>query len=284
MIPMRASPRTLSATTVSGASTRCSCSLLMRHGFKSKWWATFRQWDQLGGKVMRRPDDVPAGEWGTAIIFWKPLEVTEKDENGKERTKTIFMMRTYMVFNVDQVRGHLDHLRVGHNTTNTAPIVTYEEADRAIEATGADIRYGGNSAFYHRKGDYIQVPMREQFAAPEYYETMLHELCHWSQHPNRLDWHQAERALCDGRTHRRDGKLLPGHGTGHSQRRNVAEPRQLPGALAAGNEERPPLHFSSRSQASKAADFILSFSRIEAPEHGRGFGGVILPCWWGGGS
>ena len=47
----------------------------------------------------------------------------------------------------------------GHVVANTDPIVTYEEADRVIAATGADIRYGGNRAFYNRQGDYIQVPL-----------------------------------------------------------------------------------------------------------------------------
>ena len=29
-----------------------------RHGFQSKWWATFRQWSDLGGQVKHRPADV----------------------------------------------------------------------------------------------------------------------------------------------------------------------------------------------------------------------------------
>ena len=107
----------------------------------------------------------------------------------KKKQKTIYMMRSYVVFNVDQVQGEcLNHLRVGHSVaTDTDCIVSYENADRVIEATGADIRYGGNQAYYNRRGDYIQVPLREQFTAGEYYETILHELCHWSEHPNRLD-------------------------------------------------------------------------------------------------
>ncbi len=239
----------------------------MRHNFQSRWWATFRQWDQLGGMVMRRPDDVPAGEWGTAIVFWKPLEVTDKGENGKERTKTIYMMRTYTVFNVDQVRGErLDHLRVGHNTTAPNPI-RYQEADKVIAATGADVRYGGNKAFYHRKQDYIQVPNRDQFTAPEYYETILHELCHWTEHPNRLDWHQAERPYAMGELIAEMGSCflatelgipnadtLPSHASylEHWLREMKSDHRYI---------------LQAATRASKVADFILSFSRSEATEH-----------------
>ena len=102
----------------------------MRHGLKGKWWATYNQWKELGGQVMKRPDNVPSGEWGTAIIFWKPLKITDEKEDGDEE-KTIFMLRTYTVFNIDQVEGeHLDHLRVGHTIINANPVDTYEEADQ----------------------------------------------------------------------------------------------------------------------------------------------------------
>ena len=53
----------------------------MRHGFQSKYWATFKQWQELDGQVMRRPNNVPPGEWGTTIVFWKPIQVTEEDED-----------------------------------------------------------------------------------------------------------------------------------------------------------------------------------------------------------
>ena len=29
-----------------------------KYGLKSKWWATYRQWQQLGGQVKKRPEDV----------------------------------------------------------------------------------------------------------------------------------------------------------------------------------------------------------------------------------
>jgi len=82
--------------------------------------------------------------------------------------------------------------------TNTNPVDTYEEADAVIAATGADIRYGGNAAFYNRAQDYIQVPLREQFTAADYYETVLHELCHWTEAPSRLDWNRKEEGYAMG--------------------------------------------------------------------------------------
>ena len=133
----------------------------MRHGLKSKWWATFNQWKELGGQVMKRPDNVPAGRMGHRASS----SVEDRSRSPKRRKtateeKTIFMLRTYTVFNVDQVEGeHLDHLRVGHTIINANPIDTYEAADRVIEATEADIRYGGNQAFYNRAQDLHPSPV-----------------------------------------------------------------------------------------------------------------------------
>jgi antirestriction protein ArdC len=158
-----------------------------RHNLHSKYWATWNQWRSLGGHVMRRPDSVPPGEWGTTIIYWSRMTKVEENEDGEREERDIFFMRTFTVFNVDQVEGeHLNHLRVGHSVSNATPVDTYEEADQVIAATKADIRYGGNQAYYSPSDDFVQMPLRGQFKAGEWYETMFHELCHWSE--RRLKW------------------------------------------------------------------------------------------------
>jgi antirestriction protein ArdC len=239
----------------------------IRFGFQSRWWGTFKQWKELGGSVIRRPQSVPSGQFGAGIIFWSKVTKVEENRHGEEEEKDIFFLRQYTVFNIDQVEGdHLNHLRVGHTITNANPVDTYEAADRAIAATGADIKYGGNRAYYNRKQDYIQVPLREQFSAGEYYETILHELIHWSEHPNRLDWHQAERPYAVGELIAEMGSCF------------LASELGLPNAETLPNhasyleswlKEMRSDHryiFQAATQASKAADYILSFSRVEQPE------------------
>ena len=78
-----------------------------RHNLSSRWWGTFNQWRQLGGRVMSRPSHVPPGKWGTQIVFWAPVVKTVENENGEEeeQIERFFFMRTYTVFNVDQVEG-----------------------------------------------------------------------------------------------------------------------------------------------------------------------------------
>jgi hypothetical protein len=48
---------------------------------------------------------VPPGKWGTNIVFWSKATKTEEDEDGGEVEKDIHFMRTYTVFNIDQIEG-----------------------------------------------------------------------------------------------------------------------------------------------------------------------------------
>ena len=157
-------------------------------------------------------------------------------------------MRSYTVFNIDQVEGHhLDHLRVGHSVSNTNPVDTYEEADRVIEATGADIRYGGNQAFYSPSGDFIQVPLREQFSAGEWYETIFHELCHWTQ--PRLNWNPAEGGYALGELMAEIGSCYLASELGIPTGGDLGQSPELHSQLAAWSAKRSPLHLSGHSNA-----------------------------------
>ena len=95
---------------------------------------------------MRRPEDVQPGQWGTAVILYKPVEKTEIDpDTGEESTKSFGFLKQYHLFNLDQVEGEcLDHLRVTEFVVEHE-FVDYEPADQAIAATGADIRYGASA-------------------------------------------------------------------------------------------------------------------------------------------
>jgi antirestriction protein ArdC len=271
-MPWRADPNAGFPTNVSGRRYRGINPLLlqiasMRHGFQSKWWGTFRQWDMLGGKVKKRPDDVPPGEWGTNIIFYKPLKISEENEHGVKEEKTIFMLKTYTVFNIDQVRGeHLDRIRVGHTVTNTTPIERYEEADAVIADTGADIRYGGNQAFYNRRDDFVQVPFREQFTAGEWYETVFHETVHWTEHPSRLDWNRKDEGYAMGELIAEMGSCFLASELGIPNAETLPNHASYLSSWLQAMQNDHRFIFQASSQASKAADYILSFSRQEAPE------------------
>jgi len=164
----------------------------MNHGFTSRWWGTFAQWRRLGGRVLPRPLDVPPGKWGTQIVFWAPYTKTVKDDRGEDEEERFYILRLYTVFNGSQVIcPYLDRLQAGEPSGGNAEHIDYEPADRAIEATGATIRYGGDRAFYSPATDSIGVPPKPTFdCVNEFYATCFHELCHWSE--RRLDWKRDE--------------------------------------------------------------------------------------------
>ncbi len=233
-----------------------------RHQFKSRYWATYKQWAELGGQVMRRPDDVPAGQWGTQIVFCKPCTKTKTDVNGDEQEQRFWTLRSYTVFNVDQVLGSaVDRFRVGTMTVAPTEIdERFERAEQVVQATGADIRYGGNKAYYSPSGDYIQMPHRHQFSTPDWFDTILHELAHWTE--PRLGWDRKKPENTYAL-----GELIAELGACY-----LAGELGLPLAETLGNHASylqnwlgamqgdTRFIFRAAAQASKAADYILSFS------------------------
>ncbi len=236
-----------------------------RHNLTSKWWATFNQWKAMGGKVMPRPTHIPSGQWGTQIVFWSPVVKTERDEEGDEKADRFFIMKTYTVFNVDQVEGaHLDHLRSCTADTSEGIVIDYEPAEEAIAATGADIRYGGGKAFYSPAGDFIQCPPKATFTEPdEFYETLLHELCHWAEHPDRLNWSrkEGENTYAMGELVAEIGACYLARELGVPASDNLTNHVAYLGHWLKAMKSDPKFIFAASAQASRAADFILSFSR-----------------------
>jgi antirestriction protein ArdC len=215
--------------------------------------------------VKRRPADVPEGQWGSTVVFWSLISKTVTAEDGTEEEDKFFVMKTFTVFNVDQVEGdHLDHLRAGHGeTVGEASDAEYEAAQRAIDATEAEIRYGGNQAYYSPAGDCIQLPPASAFIdVPSRLLTTFHELCHWSEHPSRLNWSRKEKENTYGM-----GELVAELGACYLAR-ELEVPVETAGESAAylkhwiaAMKGDSSFIFRASSQASKATDFILSFSR-----------------------
>jgi antirestriction protein ArdC len=238
-----------------------------KYGFKSKWWATYRQWQALGGEVMRRPDHIAAGRWGTSIVFWRPVEKTEINrDTGEEETRTFGLLRQYCVFNLDQVSGTcLDDLRVKDDVVEKN-FVNYQPADRAIAATKADIRHGGDRAFYRRpfdnEPDFIQLPHMSKFVSPmEYYGTVLHEMLHWSE--VRLDW---TGSYAEGELRAEIGACYAMSELGVPQSDDLSNHHAYVQDWLSALQRDPHYIFSASSAASKGADFVLSFSRKTKPE------------------
>ncbi|KAB1085057.1 DUF1738 domain-containing protein [Neorhizobium galegae] len=144
-------------------------------------WMTFKQAVELGGCVRK-------GEKGSPVVYANTMSRTETDEaTGDESERTIPFLKAYTVFNVEQVDGLPTHFyaRAEHARN---PDERIADAEAFFAATRADIRHGGDSAFYSPALDYIQMPSFEAFRdAQSYYATLAHEATHWTRHTNRLD-------------------------------------------------------------------------------------------------
>ena len=150
--------------------------------FSSQRWVTFRQALAMGGNVRR-------GEQGTTVCYadkFTPKRDAGEQANSGEEPRQIAFLKRFTVFNLDQCEGLGDDSASGPVTHNEAVLIPRAEA--LIEATGADIRIGGEEAYYAPAFDHIVVPPPHIYYEPiNWYRTALHELGHWSGHPSRLD-------------------------------------------------------------------------------------------------
>jgi antirestriction protein ArdC len=152
----------------------------MSRNFTDNRWLTFRQANALGARIRQ-------GEHGTAIVFYRMHEISEAgvvfDAESAE-VRRIPLLKTYFVFNVDQLNGLPDRFVL----PPLQPWQPLDVAEQLITQTGALICHGGNQAFYRPSSDTIQLPPMTSFAhADDYYATALHELTHWTGHSQRLN-------------------------------------------------------------------------------------------------
>ena len=69
--------------------------MLLKHDGE---YATFKQWQDLGGHVRK-------GEKSEIVVFWKIQPVESEKEDGTKEVKQIPLLRYFNVFHVSQVDG-----------------------------------------------------------------------------------------------------------------------------------------------------------------------------------
>jgi antirestriction protein ArdC len=149
-------------------------------GFQASTWMTFRQATELGAHVRK-------GETGSTVVYANSVRKTETTETGDEVERDIPFLKAYIVFNTEQIDDLPDNYRPKPEQpkSSTARIAT---ADAFFSSTGADIRHGGNKAFYAPGSDHIQMPPIETFRdTGGYYATLAHESIHWTGSKDRID-------------------------------------------------------------------------------------------------
>lgn len=157
--------------------------LLSLLGHESKWFSTYAGWQSLGAQVRR-------GERGVTAILYKPVTKKTVSDEGKEEQSSFAFMKTFSLFHISQVDGDLGRFRDAVKPNSEPAFVDYEPAEKVFAATGADVRLGGDRAYYSPSHDYIQLPPKSAFPAAkehQFYSVLAHETVHWSGHESRLN-------------------------------------------------------------------------------------------------
>lgn len=156
-------------------------SAAIEQGRPSQRWLTFKQALALGGAVRK-------GEKGTMVVYadtFVPKAELEKVAASGEDARRIGFLKRFTVFHVEQCDGLPADPDAALPPGRTEPL---PHVEAVIAATGADIRIGGDMAFYSPSHDFIQVPPQEAYFEPiNWFRTKLHELGHWTGHPSRLN-------------------------------------------------------------------------------------------------
>lgn len=153
----------------------------IERGHVAPLWLTYTQAQDLGGQVRK-------GERGSLVVYANTIKRTEQDEKtGEETERDVAFLKSYTVFNAEQVDGLPGHFYALQQPA-LEPDARIDRADAFVTASGADVREGGNQAFYSMSEDKVQMPFFAAFSEPEaYYATLAHELIHWTKHPKRLN-------------------------------------------------------------------------------------------------
>jgi antirestriction protein ArdC len=244
-----------------------------KHGFNSRWWGTYRQWQALGAQVTKRPDGIEPGAWGCHCVFFKPITKTTVDaQTGLEVEERFPLLRGYCLFNADQVSGpSIGKYQAGEPVIVTDAVPDYAPAEELIVASKADIRFGGDRAFYvrpvpegsypnHSTGDFIQLPPKERYSPPgAFYETALHELAHWSE--IRTGWNHAKQGYPLGELAAEIASCYLATELGVPQGEGLENHVSYLKSWLENMRNDPRFIFIASTQASKATDYLLAFVR-----------------------
>ena len=149
-------------------------------GFSCPFWMTFQQAKELGGFVKK-------GEHGSPVVYASTFKKKEQAETGEEIEAEIPFLKEYTVFNASQCEGLPEQYYALAEPKEAIP-ERIERADQFFANTKADIRTGGNRAFYAIGSDHVQMPPFETFRdAESHAATLAHELTHWTRHESRLN-------------------------------------------------------------------------------------------------
>ncbi len=121
---------------------------------------------------------------GHQIYFYKKLEI--EDEKNEDKTKTIPMLKEYIVYNVSQLENMPKKLKEVEEESlekiNNIKITTF------VKNLNVKMKHSKNKAYFNYSENYINMPYKKNFKSDSHFlDTLFHELIHWSGHSSRLN-------------------------------------------------------------------------------------------------
>jgi antirestriction protein ArdC len=159
---------------------------VIERGFTGQSWLTFRQALSLGGHVRK-------GECGTTVVYadrFVPSNEKRRAAETGEEVQVIPFLKRFTVFNTDQCEDLL--AEIATTAPPPPPGLIEPTVEALIKAAEITFRIGGERAFYTPVEDYVQVPPPQAYFEPiNWHRTALHELGHATGHPSRLNRDQS---------------------------------------------------------------------------------------------
>lgn len=149
-------------------------------GWAGRHWMTYRQAAALGGQVRK-------GESSTLVVYYGQSGGGDVDDDGEE-SRGFRFLKGYPVFNVAQIDGLDPSFYPAPVERPVYDVQWNADLEAFLDATGADISWTGERAYYAPGPDHIRMPDRALFRdAEQAYATAHHELIHWTGAKHRLD-------------------------------------------------------------------------------------------------
>lgn len=162
-----------------------------KNGFSDPRWCTFKQAKDNGWKIKQ-------GSHGAPIEFWSIYDkeqkknITPEEYNNLKRenpnikdTRFSWVARVYTVFNGEQIDGIKPYPKQEDTRLN---IPASQYIQNVIDNMNVKYEETGIEAYYSPVMDKVVIPPSKYFEDEYgYYATQLHELCHATGHPSRLN-------------------------------------------------------------------------------------------------
>ncbi|GAM97378.1 antirestriction protein [alpha proteobacterium U9-1i] len=147
-------------------------------GYRSRLWLTFNQAIKMGAHVRK-------GERGEIVVYYGRAVKTRKNDAGEESEDVVRFLKSYVVFNADQIEGLDARFYVTAPVTGLMPLAAHETWFAKLEISRILTR---DLACYIPSRDVIGMPPVEAFdSAEDYAATLDHEAIHACKAPHRCD-------------------------------------------------------------------------------------------------